>query len=131
MTAILGSDGSVTLDAAHNGTLLNSFTFTASTVTTNVTQFSDSNLQRFRGGLQLLAGSATGTPDDTTGAGPGANAGAVAGATTTFLLATAKSWAFTALLSNVTASSDTIGGAASVTFDFINGDSDTLTETWT
>lgn len=128
-TRISGSDGSVTLPAATHEAVIRSFDLGFAYATANVTGFEDS-VQRNRIGMPALSGTMTGVPTyDAASTGPGFLDAVAGGSSVTWLFVTGCSIAATAGVNDIRGSSDAEGDATLV-YSFVNGDSDTITETW-
>lgn len=129
MTAIQGNDGTTTLPSGH-GALLKTWRCRISNTIVDVSRFSDTAapvLSRHRAGIISIEGSASGAPDD--GTTLGADSIAAGGTSMTLGLTSTRTLVFVGLISGVSPESDK-NGAASVMFDFVNGDSQTFTEAW-
>lgn len=129
LTNIQGYDGGITLPtSAHAGTIQR-WNASFSRVTSNVTGFADS-VSRNRVGILEISGSASGTPTyDAANTSPGVSNTVAGGSALTLTVATGCSYAFTAAFNAVNLSSDKRGDAT-LEFSFVNGDSNTFTETW-
>ncbi len=133
MAAIIGNDGNLTQMAAHAGQILDSWRANIINSVVEVTGFGDSTNRRNRGGLINLDGSASGTPDDTATNEPGAGAVVAAGEAITLTMQSGNTWAFTAVIRNITLEATKAGGTR-VSFDFTIGDvsgADSFVEAWT
>jgi hypothetical protein len=135
-TAVIGNDGSISTgvfnqasdDATHNA-LINYFEVSFPRVVTNVTGFAHT-LQRNRLGLMSIDGMLRGMPlFDAASTSPGVKDRVSTGSSVTLTVATGCTYAFTAAFSNFRFTSDKQGNAE-FEAQFVNGDSDTLTETW-
>ena len=126
MARIVGNDGNVTF-AAH-GITASSWTMTISRVVSDVTGFDDTARSKL-GGIAEITGSLSGfldgdTDPDFTGAVLNNN---YAGSAITLTAASGRSWAGTAIVSNISVST-TKTGDCTVSLDFaFTGD---VTETW-
>ena len=127
MTAIIGNDGAITMVGGH-AAIVRSWRARFPRTIVEVTGFTDTALRRNRAGLVAIEGSAVATPDTTSAIGATTIGG---GGTVGFILAltAARTFTFQGLMSNVAPESDK-NGQAVVTFDFVNGDSNTFTESW-
>ena len=132
MTAIIGNDGSIsTWPSTHGGNtvavLLDIWRARFDRTIVEITGFGDLTLRRNRGGNIAISGAASGKPD--TGAGPGVKAGVSGGAPIVLVASVGKTFSFTGLTSSVQLEANKNAGHPLV-YEFVNGDSDTLTETW-
>ena len=125
MAANIGHDGSVT-GAFGEVALINTWRARAIRTPVEVTGFGDTALRRNRLGNTAIEGSCTGTPSATSPEGDTTDAD---GAAVELLISSGRKWAFTACITVVGLESDKNGKAVS-TYEFVNGDSNTFTETW-
>lgn len=135
-TRLVGNDGTISTgvfsqssdNATHNA-IINYYTVSFPRVATNVTGFND-NIEHNRLGITRIEGSLRGsTLNGATSTSPGVADRTAGGSSMTLLVATGCTYAFTAAFLNMTFNVEKQGGSEFQT-DFLNGDSDTLTETW-
>lgn len=129
LTAIVGNDGSVTMPTATHDAIVNAWNASFPRVVSRVSGFGDT-VERNRLGILSISGSLQCVAKfDAASTSPGVKDRVAGGSALTLLMATGCSYAFTAAFSNISMSSDKHGDAT-LGFDFVNGDSDTVTETW-
>lgn len=131
MTAIVGNDGDFAFDAGSGAGLLNRWRATFSNVVSEVTAFAETGFRRNRTGLLGIEGSASGTAQkDIASSDPDAStrdAGFEEAITLT--VATGCTYAFNAVYSAVSFDVNKIGDTL-LTFDFVGGETGTLTVAW-
>ena len=142
MTNIIGNDGNWDGPGtnAHSGNI-RSWNATLRYTLSNVTGFTDTEVQRNRRGLPTLEGSATGNPvhSDSTlnapthsvsgGTGDPSQGSGAGGAAMTLTVATGCTWGFTGVISSIAFTVDKLGESV-ITYDFAMGDATDFTETW-
>ena len=133
MATITGNEGSVTWISAHGGTtqenILYAFDVSFANTVTEVTGYAQTKVRSHRGGLIDISGSCIGSLDS--GAAPDVDSAAAGGATIVLLAQTGNSWTFTGLISNFRFANNKRDNSMVVTYEFVGGDADVLTEAWT
>lgn len=128
-TQATGNDGSVTLPSGTHDAVARAWQASFPRVVTDVTGFSNT-YQRNRLGLMSVTGSVTCIPKyDAANHSPGVLDRVAGGSALTLQVATGCTYALTAVFGNISFTSDKQGDAG-LTYEFANGDSDTITETW-
>ena len=129
-TRAIGNDGSITMPTATSNGVINSWRASFPKVVTEVTGFEDTNIRRNRLGMTSCEGSATGVPRfAATTTDPGVIDRPADGSSTVLTVATGCTYTMNLAFSNITHAPSKLGDNV-LTFDFINGDSDTLVVVW-
>lgn len=134
MTAIVGNDGNFSGIASGAG-LLNRWRATFAAVISEVTPFGATKLRGHRAGLIDITGSASGSlQKDVASSQPDIIPTATTGpfrveSTLVLTVATGCTLTFLAIMSSIAFDVNKVGDAL-VTFDFMSGDTDVLTEVW-
>lgn len=135
-TRVIGYDGTIgtgvfsaSSDNATHNAIINSFDVSFPRVVSNVTGFNDT-LEHNRLGITRIEGSLRGSPlMDAASTSPGVADRVSAGSAVTLQVGSGCTYAFTAAFSTFRFGVDKQAGS-DFSADFVNGDSDTLTETW-
>ena len=135
---ITGNDGSITCPTAHGTTgqsaLIYMWRLSFENTIVNTTGFGNTVAETNRGGLLDVSGSAVGMMDDASASSPGVDNMVVGGSAYVFTVDTSttidRTYSFTAVVSSITIESNKRSNDATVTYDFIMGDTDALTESW-
>ena len=130
LTNIVGNDGAITLPAGTHDGVINRWRASFASVVSETTGFGDSTIRRNRLGMLSCEGSASGLPTfSAVSTQPGVGDIVAGGSALTLTVATACSYVLTAAFSNITHDVNKLG-ESTLTFDFVNGDFDSLTVNW-
>lgn len=126
---IQGYDGGITLPAGTHDATIRRWNANFSRATADVTGFSGTVI-RNRVGILSISGSASGNPVyNDANANPGVKDFVAGGSALTLTVQTGCTYAITAGFNSWNFNVDKEGDS-SLEFGFVNGDSDTVTETW-
>lgn len=128
MVAIVGYEGNVTLPSG--GGVLDVWSARITRVTSETTAFGHTIHRTNRAGLKDITGTASGKAGDAVGDAPDIQTlPADGGASMTLTVQAGNTIAFVGLISGIGFDVDKEGDSV-VTYDFVTGDGDTLTEVW-
>lgn len=129
LTNIQGYDGGITLPTSAHAGAIRRWNASFARATSNVTSFSDT-ISRNRVGILQVSGNASGSPTyDAANTSPGVTNTVAGGSPLTLTVGPGCSFAFTAGFNGINVSSDREGDSV-LEFSFVNGDSNTFTDTW-
>lgn len=130
LTSIIGNDGAITLPSGVHDGVINRWRASFASVVSETTGFGDSTIRRNRLGMLSCEGSASGLPTfDASNSAPGVGDIVAGGSSLVLTVATGCTYTLTAAFSNITHDVNKLG-ESTLTFDFVNGDVDTLTIAW-